>query len=209
MDLPYRLEFCDASSLPASPEKLLTPTERSTYAGFPTEKRRRDWLAGRLAAKSAIRAWTAAPQASPIEVLNDASGRPYCRVPGMESVPEVSISHCAQGGVGAASSGRIGVDWEPIEDRPARVAEFYASEDERRAGDAASLTMLWAVKEAALKLLGLGLRCDPKELVWDGRAGALELRGAALARSIELGKPRMKIERRVKRGCALAVAYTI
>lgn len=212
---PFVLEVCRAAELSVpefASERWLSPAERAALAAFPSEKRRRDWLAGRVAAKRALsRLWDR--PALQCAVAPDASGRP--RPEGLAG--DLSITHCDLGAAAAASkTARVGVDWEVVAERPARVVELFAREDERGlVADAASQTRLWALKEAALKLLGVGLTGGAHEArlsLADG-AARVEFFGAARSAWKALGAPEIRffetrIARQADESSCLAVAHT-
>lgn len=184
----------------------LTSRERATLRGLATPKRRGDWLCGRLAAKRALAARLDVPERE-IEVLADREGRPYCT---LAAAPALSITHTAPGGLCAVSADArpIGVDWEMVAERPARVIELYTRPEERTAAvmaDARAQTLIWAKKEAVLKLLGLGLAVPPTDLAID-RDGA-RLMGRAAARWNELGKPPLRLWSEDRKDSVIAVAY--
>lgn len=188
---------------PGSP---LTSRERAALRGLATPKRRGDWLCGRLAAKRALAARLKVPERE-IEVLADRDGKPYCT---LAAAPPISISHTAPGGLCAVSAdaGPIGADWEMVAERPARVIELYTRPEERTASvmaDARAQTLIWAKKEAILKLLGLGLAVPPTDLVV-ARDGA-RLMGRAAVRWEELGKPALRLWSQDREDSVIAVAY--
>ncbi|MGE0712454.1 MAG: 4'-phosphopantetheinyl transferase superfamily protein [Planctomycetota bacterium] len=164
------------SELPPDALDRLSAAERARQEEFPAEKRRQDWLLGRVAAKQAVRdalvrAGAPAPGWDEFEVLSAPCGAP--RVVGLPAVglaaaPVVSLTH----GHGHAAAwallgaGLPGVDLERIKPRPAGTLRFYLHEPERewlaalapsegeRAGprDVAAV-VLWALKEAAFKTI--------------------------------------------------------
>ena len=146
---------------------LLSEWERQTYAALPVERRRRDWLAGRVAAKRAVRGTCgalgeSAPPYAAIEIRNDHDGAPGFAVQGRADLSDhynISIAHSDGAAVAAiaetAASGSIGVDMEvtkplalPLLERVLRQSEL-----DRVADDAThpSALVMWTAKEAALK----------------------------------------------------------
>jgi phosphopantetheinyl transferase len=220
---PYRLAFCPAAeadraaALPADIRALFSPDEACELAALP-DRRRRDRVAGRLAAKRALIAhfmdehgWEA--EAADLVITNDERGRPVLELPedAPAEAPSFSLSHNTEGAVCAVANGkgRVGVDMETVVARPAEVIAFVAAPGEEGrapASDPEAQARLWTGKEAALKLLGLGLDADAR--------GVRELDGqvAYTGRSAEvwraLGAPRVRVAF-IRAGAAMvAVAYT-
>lgn len=190
----------------------LTEAERAVRDRFPAQKRRDDWLAGRVAAKRALGQALGLDDgaAGRLTVANEPSGAPFALHGGHRLDRGFSISHCSLGGLAVvAGPGKpVGCDWEPIAERPARVVELFAHESELPGPrDSAAITGLWVRKEAVLKLLGLGLGVDPREARFPGGAGRPALFGAADARWRELGSPRISIFETLRDGACLAVAF--
>lgn len=208
-DVDCALEFCRSGELQAPSFEVgawLTPAEAAACAAFPAEKRRRDWLAGRVAAKRALaRLWGRAPRECGVEP--DAQGRP--RPAGLAG--SLSISHCILGAAAAArKTGLVGVDWETVEERPARVVELFAREDERAfVATPDAQTRLWALKESALKLLGVGLSGGAHAArVHFEDAPRVEFFGAAQAAWRSLGSPAVRFFEARDAASRLCVAYT-
>jgi 4'-phosphopantetheinyl transferase EntD len=134
----------------------LTAAERRACAALPGAARRRDWRAGRLAAKRAVQA----------------AGLPAARL-------TLCISHVAGRGAAIAvpAPARVGIDLERAGAvRPAH-ARYFVTRVERRLARRLGLTALWTLKEAAWKALDL-----PHATPF----GALELRADARGRVVEV-----------------------
>ncbi len=219
---PYRLAFCprlEAERTLGDLEALakrFSPSELAELEALP-ERRKLDRVAGRLAAKRALAAhfldeygWEADP--AELAVYNDAAGRPRLSLPEGAPAPEpsFSISHCAQGGAAAVASPgrRVGVDIETIVPRPAEVIAFVAAASELAAGpsDPEAQARLWTGKEAALKMLGLGLDADAKAV--RPEADGVTLTGAPAKAWAALGSPRVRLDYDGADGARIAVAYT-
>ena len=165
---------------------LLTPREHEILEGVPVERRRRDWLAGRVAAKRALRATyrrqhETVPSYQGIEILNDASGAPCFTVNGRPELAnrlDISIAHTDGAAVAAIAdtlaSGRVGVDIEIT--RPLSLSfvrrVLQPTELERideTANACPTPLEMWTAKEAAMKAarhLCNALR--DVELSWNG-----------------------------------------
>lgn len=220
---PYRLAFCPraeadrAAALPADLRDRFAPGELAELDALP-ERRRRDRVAGRLAAKRALAAhfsaecgWDAEP--ADLAVVNDADGRPRLLLPAgaPAEAPSFSIAHCAEGAAAAvaAPGRRVGVDLELVVARPAAVIDFVAAPGETRAAppsDPDAQARLWTGKEAALKLLGLGLDADARDV--SVRGGDIAYAGRPAEAWRALGSPRARVVFERAGAAMLAVAYT-
>lgn len=216
----YRLGWCSAAQADeATAADWLGPAELEDFACL-AAKRRRDRLAGRVAAKRALRdhfkdslGWDADPRE--LELANDEDGRPVLRLPRGTpgGAPSFSIAHSAWGGVCAvaAAGGRVGCDLESVVARPREVLAFVASPDElglAGPSDPDAQARLWTGKEAVLKLLGLGLDADARMV--EVRAGGAEVRlgGLPERRWSELGRPPITVDFTPRDGSLAAVART-
>ena len=146
---------------------ILTAREWATFDAFPSERRRVDWLAGRVAAKRAVRRklidrGEQPPTYDAIDVWNDPDGAPRFSVGDRSQLTTelcLSISHTAGAGLAAvadtATTGTVGVDIEPTAPLSMTLVNRVLSPGERSrlsdAADAPSALALWTAKEAALK----------------------------------------------------------
>lgn len=220
---PYRLAFCPraeadrAAGLPPDVRDRFAPDEAAELAALP-ERRRRDRVAGRLAAKRALAAHFAAehgwePEPADLIVSNDEAGRPVLTLPegAPATAPSFSISHGAEGAVCAvgAPGRRVGVDMETVVARPPEVIAFVAAPGEERTAppsDPEAQARLWTGKEAALKLLGLGLDADARGVRAAG--GEVDYSGAPARAWRAAGSPRVRLDFERAGGAMIAVAYT-
>ncbi|MBI5242109.1 MAG: 4'-phosphopantetheinyl transferase superfamily protein [Elusimicrobia bacterium] len=219
---PYRLARAPAHEAAALVERhdaggdisqTLAPEELVRFNELKVPKRRRDWVAGRLAVKRLVSQLLAEQgrevRPNEVAVLNRGDGSPYVvpniRTALVRDVPNqrisdvwygfpipISLSHGPLGAVAASlapcSEGYIGVDVEAVSERPEAFLSVFAHASERRGLDSPhAQTRLWTLKEAVLKLLSLGLSVD----LWDVRfiGDRLELHGRALSRWEALGSP--------------------
>jgi phosphopantetheine--protein transferase-like protein len=140
------------------------------------ERRRIEWLLGRIAAKDAVRehlrehhGWT--PTRADVELLPDEHGRPTVHggwVTRLGRAPLISISHSQGVAAGIAASADtlagLGIDIEPVGRMTKGAAALSFSEQERQLLDAFErapqedwLLRLWCAKEACAKATGRGL----------------------------------------------------
>ncbi len=179
---------------------LLSKREKDLYRGLTVDKRRRDWLSGRLVAKLLLMDVLAdeAPVPSQIEILPDEGKRPVPRIAGPKGGQDLplclSISHrgeAAGAAVLGVGQGRVGIDIEIMEPRSEELAlsHFTATEMERieRLAPGArpwGIALFWSLKEAALKAAGVGLSVPATdvqvaELVEASQHGVMRLSGEA------------------------------
>jgi 4'-phosphopantetheinyl transferase EntD len=197
---------------------LLSPAERETLETLVLEKRRRDWVAGRLAAKRAVRRACRAvgetiPGHAAIDIRNEAGGAPAFTVreqPWLAERFNLSIAHSHGAAAAAiaetATTGRVGVDLEvtkPLDlalvRRVLNAHELARLDDSRRPHPAP--LVLWTAKEAAMKAAHHA--CDALsdvELSWCS-SGAMSARLVAHAPS-----PMIRVRHRVVGPYTVAVA---
>ena len=156
---------------------MLGEEEKATLSGLRFEKRRAEWLAGRIEMKRLLRAAdrdTADLNLSDIQIVREPGGAPCLILKGEKQPPgNISISH-SNGTVFCAYSNdgqSLGVDLEHIETRKREFIEDYFTLDEIQQIDActpaqASLytTLIWSAKEAVLKARLIGLKVDTRSI---------------------------------------------
>lgn len=185
---------------------VLNHAERRVYHGLrgPTA-RQVEWLAGRIAAKDAVRAYVLQRYglqvpAGDIEIASDEHGRPTVQGAWLRQIPTVpGISLAHADGKAVAIAGDIarvvglGIDVQGISARPPEFDEIAFAPDEPALAQASAgpardeLRMrLWCAKEAIAKALGRGLLQGPRAVAieeWNDRTGVAlaGLRGALAA----------------------------
>jgi malonyl CoA-acyl carrier protein transacylase len=200
VDIKEITAACDAD-LQGTLDRYLSVSEQALFKNLKSQKRKREWLAGRVAAKSLIREAKfyhegAIVPYQAIEIVANDLGAPEIRIVGdLGPQLQVSISHSA--GVAAAmlsSSAKLipGIDVEQIETRDASFAQTYFVESEQtlaKADPDKVLTLLWAIKEAVLKALGIGARVDLRDIVVSQHKDSwqVELHNEAQARAQKIG----------------------
>lgn len=158
---------------------FLNEAELAVFMPLKTEKRRRDWLMGRLAGKVLVaelaRGKTGRPIAlDNITILPHSDGWPIVSLPPELQWPAItlSISHSRDRAFCAAIEGEArhtGADTEYVEPRPAGFAEEYFTPLELMFLSAAPpeqhdllVNAIWSGKEAALKAIRRGLTEDTR-----------------------------------------------
>ena len=153
-------------------DSCLSLMEQQQFAAFSYEKRKNEWLGGRIGAKIAAARCMAASDTGggtavgwqDIGIASQESGRPYPvlnkqgRKP--QNLPDISISHSTQlAAAMAVSRGKCGVDIQQASSRTVKVRERFCTPAEFEilqgllpdAVDTLRLTLLWTAKEALRK----------------------------------------------------------
>lgn len=161
----------------------LTPREQHEYDGLPHAARRRDWLAGRYAAKRAIGTRWNMP-ADRIELASTPGAAPRAcvrgRTGGWSPLPDrLTIAHRDGVAIAAAfpSTASIGADLERAAAVSPLELRYVVSEAERSSLQGIDATLVWILKEAAWKALGLAPTTPLASLQLVFRAGTQVLVG--------------------------------
>ena len=123
------------------------------------KKRQEDRSAGRTAAYKLLKKYDL-----PLEIINNSRGKPI-----LPQSPEIDISITHHNGIGTAAlsfEGLVGIDEEQIERRnPAFMAQWFTDNECAIAHDSpTSQTIIWTIKEAISKALGMGLALNTKDI---------------------------------------------
>ena len=152
--------------------EFLTEEEKRIYGSFTLKKRRREWLAGRIAGKESVMHFLGQKgihvASNFIGILSRPSRAPYVVIDNEEAANlNISISHSNEIAVAAASEDGIiglGVDIEIVEDRSASFSRVAFTSKEREFLKKSTArefpllsTMAYTLKEAVTKALGIGL----------------------------------------------------
>jgi len=143
--------------------------ERERFHSFRHEKRKIEWLAGRIAAKCAglqlqnndEKICCGKKQWHQLQILADSSGKPVVIWSAMESSSSVSISisHSKDFAIAIAARENCGIDIQQVTPAVERVEERFVTSEEKNIlaeiadlyGRRAALTLLWSAKEAVKK----------------------------------------------------------
>jgi 4'-phosphopantetheinyl transferase len=155
-------------------EKTINAHEKRIFNALKIEKRRVEWLSGRMAAKEAFKQFNNKSYENTyrkeITILNQQNRAPY-----ILEIPElyISISHSSEFAVAVISQNKIGVDIETIEQRPTALMDYFCSKNEQtilqnlRNNSSRSyilLTKFWTRKEAISKYVQLGAKLNFKKI---------------------------------------------
>lgn len=166
-----RLGGVQLSALPGwTPEmasQYLSPDELAQWAGMTLEKRRTEWLGGRLAAKWAaagLLGKTALEWRSLI-IRTETGGRPFVAAEPDAAAPFISISHSGPLAAALAANIPCGLDIQQTDAKIHTVKKRFAAPEEEAILNASlppgafreteRLTMLWAAKESVRKMVRL------------------------------------------------------
>ena len=172
----------------AAEGNLLPDVEKEALGSRGLPRRRADRQAGQLAGLRALAPWGGG------RLRRDAAGAPVVE----DTDLGLSLSH--QDGRALAvvmPQARVGVDMEQVCRRdPAFRREWFTEEEWPLVAEDQSLTAAWAIKEAVLKALGVGLKMSPREVLLRGWSPLrVELCGEVAARHQSLGGAPLRVRR--------------
>ncbi|MCB9129175.1 MAG: polyketide synthase dehydratase domain-containing protein [Ardenticatenales bacterium] len=156
---------------------VLSERERAQWrAQRGPERRRVEWLLGRVVAKESVRALLAAesalsPALADLEILSDGAGRPTVEAKGLPFAVRLSIAHRSGRAVALAGRGDryagVGVDLESSEPMTEATSSVAFGPQERALIEGLPADSNWAMrgwcaKEAVGKAWGIGLGGAPR-----------------------------------------------
>ncbi|NNK94311.1 MAG: 4'-phosphopantetheinyl transferase superfamily protein [Desulfobacterales bacterium] len=154
----------------AAASNWLSTEERLQFERYSFEKRRLEWLSGRICAKQAVLQLLEEQDSSKtfrpedIVIRNSPSGRPFVQT---SSLPvsfediDISISHSHGKAAGLAGHGYCGIDIQYLNGALFKVRDRYCSDIEMAilndvsADELVQLGLLWVAKEAIRKCLSV------------------------------------------------------
>jgi 4'-phosphopantetheinyl transferase len=155
----------------------LSESERGLLESMRIPKRRADWRLGRWTAKQGISAYLSLPRIqrvlAAVELRPAPSGSPEVFLHGRAAPLQLSLSHSRGVGLCAIAPAETGVgcDLETVEPRtPVFVADYFTAQEQELVAETPVaerdqvLTLLWSIKESALKVLRCGLRADTRSV---------------------------------------------
>jgi phosphopantetheinyl transferase len=159
---------------PGLEETFLTPHEIGLVRAFKDPKRKREWLGARVCLKTLLLKEGLVADPLRCEVGKDERGRPrllFFSDPGPKLPPDCSLSHKDDYALAALSTEagiKLGADLERISPRLARLCSRFINNRDRLlplGGQETRAAALWAMKEAASKAAGEGLKIGLSKLV--------------------------------------------
>ena len=182
---PVLVRLVATAEIPAG-DAWLGPRESEVLAALRFPKRHADWRLGHYAAKRAAAAWlrrlTDPASLARLEVLADEAGAPHLHGDDGTTLA-LSLSHRAGWALAAVAPPDValGCDLELIQTRSAAFVADYLTAHEQTLVEAADVwdrahwtTLIWCVKECALKALREGLRLDTRSVEITSRRGEPE-----------------------------------
>ncbi|WP_028399953.1 4'-phosphopantetheinyl transferase superfamily protein [Ectobacillus panaciterrae] len=172
MTRDFSLAFCPVTSM-FDDAHFITKNERKLLGEKTTPKRIGDFIAGRIAAKHAVRSYLSLPEHIRLSILRteqgEEAGRPYVVSDEAYILPLVhlSITHADKKAYAVASRSRIGIDNVTIEPYSSAFVEEVFQIGELKAwadwlgvelSHPLAVCSGFAAKEAFLKWMGVGLR---------------------------------------------------
>ncbi len=154
----------ESTTLAQKAAQVLSVAEMETFKAFGFPHRQREWLAGRLAVKEAVRTLEGEPQGRlrDIEVRVGERGKPFVATSAGDQRPlHIAISHSGASALGLASRVPCALDFQEIRSALARVEGRFVRAEERdlvrrcHSQELRALGLVWAGKEALRKYVPL------------------------------------------------------
>lgn len=150
-------------------KQYLRGVEIEFFNSLKNEKRRVEWIAGRIAAKKAYSKFCEKMnicKSDNVSVMNNKDRAPYFKeFPNLH----LSITHCHEYAVSAVSYNSVGIDLEHIDSGSPHLIKYFFTDKESKSitkestSDEeikASIAKYWTRKEAVSKFLKLGMKLN-------------------------------------------------
>ncbi len=153
-------------------QNFLHEVEMTRFHNYSVEKRRLEWVAGVIAIKKALQQLNPKLIPNQLFIEKDSFGKPYVKQ-GKKAIPiSISITHSNGFAAGIVHPEKMtGIDLEAIEKRSNILIEELLSKQElallqklKAEISDTLLAKIWSAKEAASKVLGVGLNIDLHDL---------------------------------------------
>lgn len=161
-NINHKQEYVDYENI-----SILNEKEKEIYFSFKINKRKVDWLAGRIATKKAFLNFYNNFSVNEITILNREDRSPY-----IVEFPSiyVTISHTEDIAIALISTNKLGVDIEKISPINMAISKYFFSKNEldkiqNMLSNEEKLKLLykyWTRKEAIAKYLKLGMNLNFK-----------------------------------------------
>ena len=193
--MAYTLEVIDLTNLPPA-ITVLSKQELDFYNRLKIQKRKTEWLGGRIALKKLLAAHMGRALTDFIILTPGGVGKPLIVMGGEEISIPFSITHSNGYAVAALAPDKkyIGIDLEKIVPRIAAWKTDFFHPAELTEESDEFLTRLWTQKEALVKMLGPGLTINTLDVRVVG--GNPQFLGRALEIYQSLGLPQITLETR-------------
>ncbi|MBN2737374.1 MAG: 4'-phosphopantetheinyl transferase superfamily protein [Spirochaetales bacterium] len=145
----------------------LSNRENELFSSYRNQKRKMEWLAGRIALKALLKEKFSTNNEA-VEILKNPLGAPYIN---NNDKIWISISHSHNMAIVAAALYPIGIDVEYLESQPRLSHQLFFNSEETAFFDTLkddqkkfSIIKSWTFKEAVSKVLGLGGKMNFKHI---------------------------------------------
>ena len=151
LDAKISIVKCENSPFEKVKEWLET-SELDRYHSFGSEKRRHQYVIGRIAAKNAIMKLIDVRDPTQIDISNAKDGHP------ITENAEISITHSNNyaAAIAYSTESTFGIDMESINEQRIKTLSYISLENEQIKQNPTQLTIAWCMKESLSKALLCG-----------------------------------------------------
>lgn len=160
---------------PVTISSWLHADEQAKWRTLSQEKRRNEWLGGRLAVKQALIDLSGKTRTNwqILAIRSEENGRPFLHLEKADLSPFISISHSGTLAAGLAANLPCGLDIQQPVAKILSVKKYFVDREEEAAlrsalpeglTETAQLSLLWAAKEALRKMVRVSPLLGLKEI---------------------------------------------